>query len=57
MGFSEIFVILMIALLLFGPDKLPQLARTIGRTVLELRKAMRDLSASVDDPWDEHHVD
>jgi sec-independent protein translocase protein TatB len=37
-GSTEIFIILVVALLLFGPDKIPQLARTIGRFMKEFNK-------------------
>ena len=37
-GTSEILVIAVVVLLLFGPDKLPELARQIGRGVREVRK-------------------
>jgi TatA/E family protein of Tat protein translocase len=37
-GGSEILIILVVALLLFGPDKIPQLARTIGRFTREFNK-------------------
>jgi TatA/E family protein of Tat protein translocase len=37
-GSTEILIILVVALLLFGPDKIPQLARTIGRFTREFNK-------------------
>lgn len=39
-GMTEILVILVIILLLFGPKKLPELARAIGKSVREYRKGM-----------------
>jgi TatA/E family protein of Tat protein translocase len=38
LGGSEILIVIVIALLLFGPDKIPQLARTIGRFMKEFNK-------------------
>jgi TatA/E family protein of Tat protein translocase len=38
LGSTEIVIILVVALLLFGPDKIPQLARTIGRFTKEFNK-------------------
>lgn len=43
LGFGEILVILVIALLVFGPEKLPEIARTLGKTAAELRRGMDDL--------------
>ena len=43
LGFGEIVVILIVALIFFGPDKLPEVARTLGKTVAELRRAMDDI--------------
>lgn len=39
LGLPEILLIVFIVLLLFGPKKLPQLGRSLGETVKELRKA------------------
>jgi TatA/E family protein of Tat protein translocase len=38
LGGQEILIIVVLALLLFGPDKIPQLARTIGRFTREFNK-------------------
>lgn len=38
-GPGELLVILILALIIFGPNKLPDLARTLGRTVKEFKKA------------------
>jgi TatA/E family protein of Tat protein translocase len=37
-GTNEIVIIVVLALLLFGPDKIPQLARTVGRFMREFNK-------------------
>ena len=47
LGFTEILVILVVALLVFGPDKLPELARGLGRGLAEFRRASNDLRRSV----------
>ncbi|MHB1458009.1 MAG: TatA/E family twin arginine-targeting protein translocase [Armatimonadota bacterium] len=46
-GFPEIAVILLIALLVFGPKKLPEIGRTLGKTISELRRASREFSSSI----------
>lgn len=39
-GWLELLVLLLIALLIFGPNKLPQLGKAIARTIREFRKTM-----------------
>ena len=51
--FPEIVVILLIALLLFGPRKLPEIGRTLGSAMRELRKAAREFSSSIEQLEDE----
>lgn len=41
-GAGEIVLIVVVLLLLFGARKLPELARSIGRSARELRKGMRE---------------
>jgi TatA/E family protein of Tat protein translocase len=45
-GMTELLVILVVALLVFGPTKLPELARSLGRAMHEFRRASNDLRAS-----------
>ncbi len=42
-GFDEIILIAVVALLLFGPDKLPEYIRQFGKFYGEFKKAQRDL--------------
>jgi TatA/E family protein of Tat protein translocase len=44
MGAGEIMVIMIVALLIFGPGKLPEIMGQVGRTVREFKKATRDLT-------------
>lgn len=48
LGVQEMFVIFLLALVLFGPKKLPELGRTIGKALTEFRRASSDLKASFD---------
>jgi len=49
LGFTEILVILVLALLLFGPRRLPELGRAVGRGLAEFRRASNDLRATIED--------
>jgi len=42
-GASGIILLVLIALLLFGPSKLPELGRAFGRTLREFKKGANDL--------------
>jgi len=44
LGFWEILFVLMLALLLFGPRKLPEIGRALGKALGELRRATEDLT-------------
>jgi TatA/E family protein of Tat protein translocase len=48
-GFGEIGFILFIAFLLFGPKKLPEIARTLGKGMAELRRASNELRSSLEE--------
>ena len=39
----ELIVILVVALLVFGPKKLPEMGRSIGKTVTEFRKGISEM--------------
>jgi len=47
-GGPELLVIFVIALLIFGPKKLSELGRTLGKGVAEFRKAATDLRETLD---------
>jgi len=46
LGVPEMAVIFILALVLFGPKKLPELGRTIGKAMTEFRRASNDLKAT-----------
>ena len=48
LGVSEILILLVVALLLFGPRKLPELGRVVGRGLAEFRKASNDLRNTIE---------
>lgn len=47
-GFPELLLILAIALIVVGPDKLPNLARALGRGYAEFKRATNDLKQTLD---------
>ena len=52
-GMPELLIILVVALLVLGPRKLPQAARSLGRGMAEFRRASNDLRNSLTAPIDE----
>src|SRR5436305_13701358 len=49
LGFSEILVIFVVALLVFGPKKLPELGKSLGKGIREFKKATDELKSSWED--------
>ncbi len=54
MGITELIVVLVVALIVIPPEKLPEVMRTVGKILRELRLAsntvVRELTEAVDDP-------
>ena len=48
LGWQETVFIFVLALLIFGPKKLPELGRTIGKALTEFRRASSELKATFD---------
>jgi TatA/E family protein of Tat protein translocase len=49
LGFSEMLVIFIVALLVFGPKKLPELGKSLGKGIREFRKATNELKSTWED--------
>ena len=47
MGFSETIFLFFLALLIFGPKKLPEIARTVGKALNEFRRASNEFKAQI----------
>jgi len=48
-GVPELLVILAIALLIFGPKKLPEVGRSIGRALREFRRTTDDIKEKIEE--------
>ena len=48
-GMPELIVIMVIALVIFGPRKLPELGRSLGRSLNEFKRASNELEHTLDD--------
>ncbi len=48
-GGTELLVIMVIALLIFGPRKLPELGKSIGKGLSEFKRASNDLRRSLEE--------
>jgi len=48
-GFPELLIILAIALLIFGPKKLPEVGRSIGRALREFRKTSNEIKEKIEE--------
>ena len=54
-GLSELLIILAVALIVLGPKKLPEVARSLGRGLAQFRRASEDLRRSIlveEDHWE-----
>jgi sec-independent protein translocase protein TatA len=49
LGMPELIVIVVIALIVFGPRKLPELGRALGRGIAEFKKATNELQSSLEE--------
>jgi TatA/E family protein of Tat protein translocase len=52
-GMPELLIILVVALLVLGPAKLPQVARSLGRGLAEFRRASSELRSTLTAPVEE----
>lgn len=52
LGITEILLIAVVLLLLFGPSKLPELGKSLGKGIQEFKKASRELTEPLKDDAD-----
>ncbi|OGL40951.1 MAG: twin arginine-targeting protein translocase TatB [Candidatus Schekmanbacteria bacterium RIFCSPHIGHO2_02_FULL_38_11] len=48
-GFQEMLVIVVLALVLIGPKRLPEVAKAIGKTLAEFKRAVEDVKETVNE--------
>src|SRR6185436_974855 len=48
LGFPEMILIFVVALIVFGPKKLPEIGRTIGKALGEFKKATDDFKSTIE---------
>lgn len=46
-GSGEILLILLVAFLIFGPDKIPEIARNIGKFINDIKRASEDIKTEI----------
>ena len=49
LGFPELVTIFVVALLVFGPRKLPDLGRSLGKSLAEFKRASNELRSTLDE--------
>ncbi len=53
LGWQELLLIFFIALLVFGPRKLPEIGRSIGKAIAEFKKSSEELKEEIEKAVDE----
>ena len=53
-GFQELIIIFVVALLVIGPDKLPEFSRKLAKWVTEIKRGVNEAKARMEDEFEEH---
>ena len=57
LGMPELIVILVICLLIFGANKLPEIGKSLGKTISEFKKSMSEVDSDKEDKKEEKPQD
>ncbi len=55
-GFQEMLLILVVVLIFFGPKRLPDLAKSLGKGLAEFKKASEEVKKGIDDAMKEENA-
>jgi len=53
LGMPELILIMVLALLIFGPKKLPEIGKQVGKALGEFKRASNDLKRSIEDEMEQ----
>src|SRR5437868_6204327 len=58
-GMPELIIIFLIALVIFGPRKLPELGKSLGKSLAEFKRASNELKSTLEEEirMEEHRID
>jgi sec-independent protein translocase protein TatB len=56
LGMPELMMIMFLALLLFGPKKLPEIGKQVGKALGEFKRASHDLKRSIEDEMEKANI-
>jgi sec-independent protein translocase protein TatA len=54
---AEIFVVIVIAVMIFGADKLPEIARGLGKGMRQIKDATNDIKREITNSAEKHNID
>lgn len=56
-GAPEIMIVLLIVVMLFGADKIPEIARGLGKGMRQIKDATNDIKREINNTAEKHEVD
>jgi len=56
-SFGEIFIIVVVVFIIFGPQKIPEIARKVGKGIREVKKASTDIQREINKEVNQYKTD